>query len=143
MLKQNSKPGRASAASLAVVPTLALASRPEPHRSLSAAESAHWRAIVQSLPADWFRPGDQPLLAAYCSACAQHEEATRQLAEQSLLLETGGRKYKNPLLTIQHAGAMLMATLATKLRLTQSSRYGARTADTAAKNAQTGKRPWQ
>ncbi|MBL8421038.1 MAG: hypothetical protein JNK92_10415, partial [Dechloromonas sp.] len=34
-----------------------------------------WRSIVDSLPANYLRPGDLPLLRAYCVAVATWEEA--------------------------------------------------------------------
>ena len=137
------KPGRKSLASLASVPPLPLDARPESWPNLVPPEAELWRNVVQSLPADWFRPADLPILAAYCQAAAQHQEAGKQLAKSSLLLtDRFGKFYRNPLLAIQHQAALRMAALAVKLRLCPSTRYGARSAASAMKSTSEGKKPW-
>jgi hypothetical protein len=40
--------------------------RPEPAADLSDAEAAVWRDVTASLPAEWFRPKQIPLLTQYC-----------------------------------------------------------------------------
>ena len=143
------KPGRKSAASLESVKPPAANSRPEPPGELSEREAEIWREIVLSLPADWFRPSDFPLLAAYCQAAAQNEQATKELKTSSLILTKGAVSYRNPLIAIQQAAALRMGALASKMRLCQSARYDKNKAVTAtaganpaASKAPTGTPPW-
>lgn len=143
------KPGKKSSASLEVVPPPAALSRPEPPAGLSTREIELWQEIVQSLPADWFRASDMPLLAAYCQAAAQNEQATKELAESKLVLKKGSILYRNPLIAIQHAAALRMGALASKMRLCQSARYDKNKAasatagaNPASSKAPTGNPPW-
>jgi len=62
--------GRKSAASLSVVPDsdkkiVELTKRPAPWPGLNKRERELWVYVVDALPADWFGPGDLPLLMAY------------------------------------------------------------------------------
>jgi hypothetical protein len=70
--------------------------------------------------------------------------------------QCGGKKYYatsadegfgvdhwNALLRVQERQSALLASLATKLRLTPQSRYGPRSADTAARNEAAGPPPWE
>lgn len=138
------KPGKKSFESLKIVPQLPVDRRPEPIRGLTRSETKFWRGIVRSLPTDWFRPADLPILAAYCQAVAQHDEAGAQLAKSTLILtDRWGKSYRNPLLAIQHQSALRAALLAGKLRLTQSSRYNPRAAASATNATPAGAKPWQ
>lgn len=137
------KPGKKSAAALNSVPAISSNSRPEPPDGLSKREIELWQEIVKSLPADWFRASDLPLLASYCQAAAQNEQAAKELAASSLVLKNGKILYRNPLIAIQHAAALRMGALASKMRLCQSARYDKNKAAsaTAGANAATSKAP--
>jgi len=101
-----------------------------------------WRAIVDSLPADYFRPGDIPLLAAFCSASARHKQADALLDQHGLILPNErGTLVANPAASIMQSQACAMAQLAVKLRLCPSARYNEQQANTKAKTK--GERPWQ
>ena len=117
--------------------------RAPPPGCLSAAEAIHWQNIVRALPGDWFDAADLLLLTIYCQAIAQHESVCGALQGESLVLEAAnGRQYRNPLLAIQDAAARRMLNIAAKLRLTPSSRYDAKKANTAFNRGPAGKRPW-
>ena len=78
-LPPTSPRGRKSRASLALVPEVAgrieRLERPPPPAGLSDAEAAVWRDVTASLPAEWFRPEQLPLLAQYC----RHVVAANQI----------------------------------------------------------------
>lgn len=132
-----------SAAPLATIAPLGQF-RPGPPELLPAAEAAHWVSIVRNLPADWFRAADLPVLGAYCRAIALLEKVSEELQGARLVLTAdNGREYKNPLLTIQNTTALQLCTLAAKLRLTPSSRYDAKSANTAVNRAPNGGKPWE
>jgi phage terminase small subunit len=143
------KPGKKSSAALESVKPPATNARPTPPETLTEREAEIWREIVLSLPADWFRPSDFPLLAAYCQAAAQNEQAANELKTSKLVLTKGGVLYRNPLIAIQHAAALRMGALASKMRLCQSARYDKNKAASAtaganptASKAPTGTPPW-
>jgi P27 family predicted phage terminase small subunit len=134
--------GKKSAAELSVVPVLGDARMAAPS-TLTPDEASVWKGIVDSLPPDWFRPSDEPILAAYCQTAAQYEKATEELRAAPLTLTAeNGRVYRHPLLTVQHTAALRLAALAGKLRLCPSSRYDHKKAFTAGKTLP-GKKPWQ
>lgn len=106
---------------------------------LSEVERALWVEIVESKPADWFGADSRPILKEYVRAtvaCDRLAEKVNKALEGSDVRET------KVLLDLRDREARRVASLATKLRLTQQSRYGARSAARADARAP-GKRPWQ
>lgn len=129
--------GRKSSESLSVVRVAPHERVPPPDR-LGDDESAIWREIVSSKPADWFGPDNLPLFEHYCSMAAESRRVARKLREVSPeCLEDYDR-----LINLQTKIGGQLASLATKMRLTQQSRYGARAAATASDRA-TPKKPWE
>jgi phage terminase small subunit len=136
---------RTSTAAMAVVPiTEGSPRRPEPMPGLSEREVELWRSIVASMAADWFAPGDLPVLAAYCRAIALHERASAQ-CERAALTVFGpqGGEVVNPVFKVQDMAARQLSSLAVKLRLTQSAKYGARQAHTKNAATSSSKKPWE
>jgi P27 family predicted phage terminase small subunit len=134
--------GRASDAELSVVAVDAAQRRPPPE-TLTEEEAGMWNSIMASLPADWFRPSDWPILAAYCQTAVQYEQATKELRGQALTLEAdNGRMYRNPLLAVQHTAALRLAALAVKLRLCPSSRVRQDATGARSKQQQPSAKPW-
>jgi P27 family predicted phage terminase small subunit len=119
--------------------------RIQPPDHLSERELNEWHSIVDSLPADWFRPADISLLAAYCTASAIYKEAREAIEEHGIMIkdESRGRYYANPAQTLLSTQASAMAQLAVKLRLCPSSRYEAKGAGAAGRGAKQTKRPWE
>ena len=110
---------------------------------LTDAERTEWEQIVLSLPADYFRPGDIPLLAAFCTASALYKEARAILQEKGMLIaDERGIVRANPASQILTAQASSMAQLAGKLRLCPSSRYTEKAAQTKANAVKAGAKPW-
>lgn len=126
---------RRSAASLALVP----ASQPIPPApapgDLSEVEAALWRETVESKPADWFGADSWPILKEYVRAAAMCDALAQVIAD-------AGPGQLKEWLDMRDKEARRAVSLATKLRLTQQSKYGPRAADTADRKAK-GKRPWQ
>lgn len=108
---------------------------------LTQAQKAEWRAIVDSLPADYFRPGDVPLLSAFCVASALHKEAQSHMEANGMILtDERGKMTANPASSILMMQASSMAQLAMKLRLCPSARM--RAEKTASAGVKASNRPW-
>ena len=118
--------------------------RVQPPDHLTEDEVAEWHAIVDSLPADYFRPADIPLLAVFCTASAIYKIARAEVyAEGITLINERGNSCKNPATDIMAQQASAMAQVAVKLRLCPSSRYSEKQAATKAGDKAKGKRPWE
>lgn len=129
-----------SAASLSVVPPSVATVLASP-KSLTARQRELWREIVLSKPASWFDRSTAPLLAGYVNAIASHEILAARSDAIEATLEDGDLKTLNKLHAMIERQARLIQTFATKLRLTQQSRYTAATAAVVAGRA-SGVRPW-
>lgn len=137
------KRGRKSTGDLlSVVPVSGSRIAPPPH--LTEAQADEWRAIVDSLPSDYFRPGDVPLLAAYCVAATFYKRAAADMESRGMTcMDDKGREYVNPTHQVLTSQASAMAQMAVKLRLCPSARYTEKTAATKAGARAAGARPWE
>ncbi|PTR14473.1 hypothetical protein C8R31_106146 [Nitrosospira sp. Nsp2] len=131
-----------SSASLSVVPP-SVATVLAPSKSLTARQKELWKEITLSKPASWFDHSNAPLLSGYVKAIASHETlASRSDAIEATLADgDGDLKTLNRIHAMIERQARLIQTFATKLRLTQQSRYTAATAAVIAGKA-SGARPW-
>lgn len=137
------KRGRQSAQDLLHVVALTGARIPAPSH-LTEAQVLEWRAIVDSLPADYFRPGDVPLLAAYCVAASFYKRAAADMESRGMTcMDDKGREYVNPTHQVLTSQASAMAQMAVKLRLCPSARYSEKVASTKTTAGGTGSRPWE
>jgi phage terminase small subunit len=135
---------RASAASLATVSVLP-GQRMEPPLRLLAEASAIWREVVATKPSDWFNADSSHLLEAYCHAVVSHRLVSKSVMmfTDEALAQVGGPKQYELLTRMQERQTRVIATIATKLRLTQQSRYTPQAAATASKKVSGGgSRPW-
>jgi hypothetical protein len=131
---------RQSAASLAVVRNLP-GKRVAPPDGLTDAETELWQAVVDSKPAEWFGADSAPLVVEYVRAVGMCGVLDERL--QSMLGDKHAAANDIKLiLDMRDKESRRACTLATKLRLTQQSRYTPSSAGTANKRA-AGKRPWQ
>jgi hypothetical protein len=132
--------GRQSAAELAIVPQLPhrLA---EPPSDLNEAQAQVWRDVIAAKPVDWFGKDSLPLLSAYCKAVTEHARISSVLDsfDTRCLVESEHLNTYDRLTKLQDRHARLMTTLATKMRLTQQSKYRA---DAAAVADKKPTRPW-
>ena len=116
--------GPKSAAAMAIVSPIT-DSRPPPPDELSEAEADEWRRVVGRLPHDWFPPETQPLLAAMLKHQSTHRVLCRLIEafDATVLQMDLGVNHYDKLLTMREREARAMSSLATKLRLTNQSRY--------------------
>lgn len=130
--------GRTSAASLQVVtPTgLHVIERPRPPADLTDEQADEWRAVANSLPADWFGRETLPMLAQYC----RHVVASKRVAALVAQCEAGDeldlRNYDR-LLKMQEREGRAITSLATKMRISQQSTY-----DKSKKKTEQVRKPW-
>ncbi len=139
---------RESAASIAILPASAL-TRVDAPGGLEPAELALFYDVVNSKPADWFGPDSVPLMVEYVRASVMCD----LLDGKVKLAIAGGEEGEEPIplalmgkviegfLRLRDMESKRMLNIATKLRLTQQSRYTPQAAATANKNAGTA-RPW-
>lgn len=121
--------GRKSVQSLTIV-LLGRKPPPPPPAGLSEEATATWRAVTESLPPDYFRPSDLPLLEAYCTSAELAGKARGWLA-----------KAFSPEAHRVHREALADLTrLARALRLCPSTRTRADSA--ALRQPELGERPW-
>jgi hypothetical protein len=132
--------GRPSSASLAVAGPAQIerVERQRAPHDLTDEEVEVWAAVTATEPADWFSPSTVPLLAQYC----RHAVAARRIAE---LIEraTGDPalsvKDYDRLLAMQERESRTIATLATKMRISQQSTTNHR----GNKHPKAARKPWE
>lgn len=97
--------------------------RPEPPADLDADQAVIWRKTVNRLPPDWFPAETHQILKEYC----RHAVSSDRLAERISLLEAerGDAKELHELLKMRRGEVTNMATLATRMRISQQSTYDA------------------
>jgi len=117
--------------------------RPKPPAELTKEQAVEWTAIVDRLPADWFRRESHPQLVQYCRhiITARHMAQLIEQDENSPAPFDIGRY--DALLRMQTRETVNIARLATAMRLTQQAKYTTKAAGTASKNAGTGPKPWE
>ena len=116
-----------SEASLTVVPS-GLPARLPPPADLTPDQTLRWRAVVDSKPNDWFGPDSAALLKEYvraeamCDLLAEKIEAATTAADAAVI---------KTFLDMRDKESRRLTSVATKLRLTQQSRYTPQAASTA------------
>jgi hypothetical protein len=137
------KRGRKSAAELAIAPLIEIEPRPVAPSELTDEESEIWEGIVARMPAAWFTKETHPLLVQLC----RHIIAARRLA-QLYHRATHGDEDFEVLYYIKLVRALvgqtaIIASISTKMRLTQQSSYTDKAAGTAKRNMPDGPAPWE
>jgi hypothetical protein len=136
--------GRTSGASLSVVAGTAIDGRPAAPGDLTEFQREVWERTVANEAADVFRTAAlQQLLKEYC----RHVESAHRVTALIALVEKPGAavdldEYEK-LLRMRDRETKALADKATKLRLTNQSRYTPQAAATAAKKGATERKPWQ
>ena len=132
-----------SAASLSVVASVKkIDARLSAPKSLNSRQKEIWREIVNAKPATWFDPCNSPLLYGYVQSISSHESLALRSDAIEATLEDGDLKLLNKVHAMIERQARLIQSFATKLRLTQQSRYTAATAAVMSGKA-SGNRPWE
>jgi hypothetical protein len=136
--------GRQSTASLSVIPG-GVDRRPDAPTDLTELEVEVWNRTVEGEAADVFGTAAlQQMLKDYCRHVIAAErlslviEANMQTTESQISV-----KDLDCLLKMRDRETKAISDKATKLRLTNQSRYTPRAAGTAAKNAGQASKPWQ
>lgn len=140
------KRGRKSEADLSVVVTANFGNRPEPPEDLTTDQADIWRETVASEAAGFFGTAAlRSMLADYC----RHRASAKTVSDiidtfkpEWLKAAEGAKRYHG-LLRMREMETRAAASLATKLRLTNQSRYTPQAAATASKNAPRGFKPWE
>lgn len=138
--------GRKSTAEMSVVTTVHFNERPSPPDELNERQAEIWKEIVASEEPRFFSTAAlKSLLVSYC----QRKEAAELISKvistfkpEWLRSEDGAKRYKE-LLQMRDLEMRGFVGIATKLRLTNQSRYTPQAAATAAKHAVHGTRPWE
>jgi hypothetical protein len=140
------KRGPKSQAELTVVKADFGPRRPEPPANLAPHEAVIWREVVDSEPVDFFATAAlRGILADYCrhrASADQVSEALGSFKPAWLKLDDGAKRYKL-LLQMRELSTRAALSTATKLRLTNQSRYLPRGAEAAGRHAARGPRPWE
>jgi hypothetical protein len=131
--------GRHSAAKLAVITNM-VNPRQAPPAFLSADERRLWVEIVETKPAEWFGPDSAPILVEFVRAVDTCNLLANQVREA---LESGEPDWIERFLKLRDKESRRAADLATKLRLTQQSRYTPQAAATANKRTMNATKPWE
>jgi hypothetical protein len=128
--------GRKSPDGLHLVPQVPW-SPPEPPAEFDAAEAAHWREIVGSMPSTWWAGATKPILARLCTTITTCELLERDLRRMWAAGEIDAK------LLSAHAGACTtIAKLAQALRISPRSRWTAKSAGEQAREHKSS-RPWE
>jgi hypothetical protein len=135
---------RKSAAALAVVGGTDIDGRPKPPEDLTEFQREVWERTVANESADMFRTAAlQQLLKEYC----RHVETADRLSKKvdRATCEGSNMPFQEveALIRMRARETSALADKATKLRLTNQSRYTPGAAATAAKNSAPAKKPWQ
>lgn len=131
---------RKSAAALSVVPKPLERRVAEPPVYLSEDEAEIWRDVVSSMPADWFDAAVAPMISAYCGHAVKARELQVECNQDVDPEEIGLR---DKLLSMREREVRAMTSLATRLRISPSSRWSEQKAHTAHEKAQRQEyKPW-
>lgn len=120
--------------------------RPPPPKGLTKPQQRLWKSVTATKPPDWFTDDTLPLLLAYCDAWHVHQTVSRVLRRrnESHLIDPAERVDFMRLERVQRGSASSMAQLAQKMRLSQSARYGSRSAHTSHRDTlQRTAKPWE
>lgn len=134
------KRGRPSSASLAIaVRPVEIVERQRAPHDLTDEETEVWAAVVNTEAADWFNPSTVPLLTQYC----RHVVQARRIAE--LIERATGEADQlsigdyDRLLKLQERESRAIASLATKMRISQQATTNHR----GNKKPTQARKPWE
>jgi hypothetical protein len=146
------KRGRKSAAERqlkADVPALAgsveTMARPDAPYDLTDEEAHVWTAIVDAMPADWFEVATFPMLAQYCRHVVRSNRVAALITEMETPSDRRRKKADiivedyDRLLKMQERESRAIASLATKMRISQQSTTNHR----GNREKKTVRRPWE
>jgi hypothetical protein len=120
--------------------------RPEPPEDLTDEQKATWRELTSSEPQDFFSTGAlRNMLKDYCRARSEIERLSRIVSyfqDDWIKPEEGARRLQL-YLRMRNEEIRRASDLATKMRLTNQSRYTPMAAATASRNTLRSIKPWE
>lgn len=137
--------GRKSAAALAVADSEThLVQRPGPPADLTQIQRHYWVEIANCLPADWFGDDNKALLGEYVRTLSTLAFLNAKIdsLEEKDPVEIDVGMYLE-LVKRRESLVRVQLSQATKMRLTQQSRYGPRAASTASEQPTPKGKTWQ
>ena len=130
--------GRVSEAALATrAETIERSPRIPPPHDLNDEETEVYVSIINSEQADWFSPSTIPLLAQYCRHVIQPRRIAEMLEKVTAPKNFDVKMYSK-LLSLQSRQSIILAVLATKMRISQQSTLN----QNGVKKANHQRRPW-
>ena len=146
-MKQRGRPStEQKAIDSAVVIQGSFGQRPDPPADMNGRQQEIWRETVACEPADFFGTAAvRALLKTYC----EHREAAEKLTtiinsfQAEWIKSAEGAKRYRELLHMRDQENRAAGLAATRLRLTNQSRYTPQAAATASRNVVPGLRPWE
>lgn len=119
--------------------------RLDPPKELTAREAEQWRSIVATKPAEWFTRDMLQILVEYCEATSVSRSIAAEIKsfDPDWLKEAEGLARYDCLTRMKERQGRLLANLATKMRITQQSKYGARGAESHARTSAVAGKPWE
>jgi hypothetical protein len=132
--------GRKSSASLSVAVTNMPGQRPEPPEKLSERQKEEWRAVVGRMPANWFTRENEALLVDHCRWVERGDELEAVIQET---VDDGCTEERLRLFKAAKEVTSTLATLATKMRMSQQARHEKGVAANLVRHETDGTRPWQ
>ena len=138
--------GRQSTEAKLVVLQGGLARRPEPPKDLNEAQAKVWRETASSEPISFFNTASlQSMLADYCRHTVTAAAVSTQIDKfnSESLQDEENAKIFDRLTKIRDRETKAAADKATKLRLTNQSRYTPKAAGTASKAGGEKPKPWE
>jgi hypothetical protein len=133
--------GKKSAASLEVVRHTAVTAiqRPSPTANLTSEQAEIWQRVVDSMPAEWFKPETYELLECYC----RHAVSSLRIGNLIESMLSGDSEFcvsdYDKLLKMQERESRALFAGATKMRLTQQTDFSHK----KKRNQPVVKKPWQ
>lgn len=139
--------GRKSAAAIeTTVIAGTFGQRPEPPEEMAADEADIWRQTTASEASDFFNTAAlRDMLKDYCRHRASADKVTLVIGlfETDWLKNSDGARRYAGLLRMRDMESRAAADKATKLRLTNQSRYTPQAASTASRGTAKGFKPWE
>ncbi len=135
------KRGRTSVAEITApkAATIEVMQRPKAPHELTDEEVEVWASVTQAMAADWFDAGSLPLLTQYCRHVVRARHVAEMIDRSMGAAEPISLEDYDRLLKMQQRESAAIATLATKMRICQTSTINQR----GNKKTSTGRKPWQ
>lgn len=111
-----------------------------PPSNLTKPQRALFNKVVESKPSSWFTDDNIPILEEYCRCMVTCRQLNKQVDDA---VRSKDLPVMKELLKLRDRESKRGTTLATKLRLTQQSKYTKGSAATAANKGGVGGAPWE